>query len=145
MDCMLTGIPSCLRITCQRSVKSPRRASLWLSWTSAWLCLSTGNLQASSWNTLFYTQPPVSVFSHSLEAGQEASILPSELHYFTFLWLGILSCFWHNSWVTESGLNPWFTPTALTVILLSYTKQCACVHFPSTRMFHSYILEWVLF
>lgn len=36
-----------------------------------------------------------------------APTLPSDLHYSACLWLTILSCIWHNSWVSKSSLDLW--------------------------------------
>lgn len=113
-DCMPSGIQNCLRITCQYSILSLRTALLWLSWTSAWLFLSTGNLWASNWNTLFYTQPPVSFFSHSLQAVQKVRLYPTTWtsllrSFMTRYILYLVFMFLHNSWVTTSSLNLWFT------------------------------------
>lgn len=54
-------------VNCQQSDKFLCGPSLWLSSTSAWLCPLVGNLQASRWNTLFYTQPLVPEFFRGLD------------------------------------------------------------------------------
>lgn len=91
VGCRLTGILSCLRITCQRGLKSPCRASLSdLAQLLHDSCLSTGNLPASSRNTFFYARPPGSLVP---ERGGAVRSLPSfHLKFITSLVYGPLSC-----------------------------------------------------
>lgn len=74
--------------------------SLWLSSTSTWICPSVENLQHEA-ETLC---SPLNLLS--LTSGPT---LPSDLHYSACLWLTILSCIWHNSWVSKSSLDLWLT------------------------------------
>lgn len=72
--------------------------SLWLSSTSTWICPSVENLQHEA-ETLC---SPLSLLC--LTSGPT---LPSDLHYSACFWLTILSCIWHNSWVSKSSLDLW--------------------------------------